>query len=169
MKRKVFLKTMSLGLLGSAMPLYSKPISEFSSDPIPVELVHEFVGKAHSDFSVVKKLLEEHPHILNACYDWGDGDYETALGAMGHMGHRDEALELIEHGARADIFVLTMLGEDQLIIPVLERFPNLMESIGPHGLSLLYHAEKGGAHAAVLTEYLLEKGMTERKVPYFDK
>ena len=33
------------------------------------------------DFSKVKQMLDEHPLLLNAAWDWGGGDFETAIGA----------------------------------------------------------------------------------------
>jgi len=59
----------------------------------------------------VKKLLEETPGLLNASWDWGGGDFETAMGGAGHMGRADIAEYLINKGARMDIFVATMLGK----------------------------------------------------------
>ena len=34
-------------------------------------------------------LLDEQPGLLNATWDWGGGDFETALGGAAHMGRRD--------------------------------------------------------------------------------
>src|SRR5438105_4281234 len=48
------------------------------------ELVNEFVARAHSDLQRVQILLEREPLLINAAWDWGDGDWETALGAAAH-------------------------------------------------------------------------------------
>jgi hypothetical protein len=50
------------------------------------ELVNKFVRVAHSDLAKVKELLEQEPKLINAAWDWGGGDWETALGAAAHMG-----------------------------------------------------------------------------------
>jgi hypothetical protein len=47
--------------------------------------VAEFVGKAHGDLDRVQELLQEEPALVNAAWDWGGGDWETALGAAAHM------------------------------------------------------------------------------------
>lgn len=146
----------------------ANPVSVMAADPIPTEKVQEFVRVAHFDFNKVKDILGEFPHIINAAYDWGNGDFETAIGAAGHMGLRDIALYLLENGARADIFVLTMLGETSLVKPMLEKYPQLLNSVGPHGFTLLHHAQKGGQAAVELQEYLKSKGMTDMHIKTFN-
>jgi hypothetical protein len=49
------------------------------------KLVEEFVVKAHSDFDRVKELLAQEPALINATWDWGGGDFETALGGASHI------------------------------------------------------------------------------------
>jgi hypothetical protein len=49
------------------------------------ELVREFVGKAHGDLGRVRELLQAQPRLVNAAWDWGGGDWETALGAAAHV------------------------------------------------------------------------------------
>src|SRR6516164_1139375 len=43
-------------------------------------LVQDFVIFAHYDLDMVKTLLSKEPALLNATFDWGAGDWETALG-----------------------------------------------------------------------------------------
>ncbi len=74
------------------------------------QLVQEFVAKAHGDIDVVSSLLQQEPQLVNAAWDWGGGDWETGLGAAAHMGRRQIALLLLEHGARLDLFAAAMLG-----------------------------------------------------------
>ena len=62
--------------------------------------VQEFVGNAHGDFDAVRTALEADATLANAAWDWGDGDWETGLGAAAHMGRRDIAELLL---ARAPI------------------------------------------------------------------
>jgi hypothetical protein len=120
-------------------------------------LVHEFVGNAHGNLERVKELLEQEPALLNAAWDWGEGDWETGLGAAAHMGRRDIALYLLEHGARLDIFAAAMLGQVEIVYAIVQAFPEVRQSRGPHGIPLLAHAQAGGDAAAGVVE-LLEAG-----------
>lgn len=54
-----------------------------------------------------------------------------------------------------------MLEKSNLVRPLLEAYPNLIFAKGPHGFSLLHHAEKGGEDAKELYDYLSEKGLKE--------
>ena len=117
----------------------------------------------------VKELVEEYPHIINATWDWGDGDFETGLGAAGHVGNKAIANYLLEKGARPDLFVLTMLGKTAIIKGILEEYPVLLNSLGPHGFTLLHHAKRGGDEALELVEYFESKGMTETQVKIYKK
>ena len=122
--------------------------------PIEPELVAEFVLKAHGDLGVVKQLLEQEPAIVNAAWDWGGGDWETGLGAASHVGRRDIAEYLLEHGARMDVFAAAMLGETEIVRAMLEAQPSLREARGPHGIPLVAHAEAGGEQAREVLELL---------------
>ena len=122
--------------------------------PIEPELVAEFVLKAHGDLGVVKQLLEQEPAIVNAAWDWGGGDWETALGAAAHVGRRDIAEFLLEHGARIDVFAAAMLGEAEIVRAMLEAQPSLREARGPHGIPLISHAEAGGEQARAVLDLL---------------
>jgi hypothetical protein len=127
--------------------------------PIDPELVGEFVLKAHGDLGVVKQLLEQEPSIVNAAWDWGGGDWETALGAASHVGRRDIAEHLLEHGARMDVFAAAMLGEVGIVRAMLEAQPELREARGPHGIPLLAHAEAGGEQAGKVLDLLQAVGV----------
>jgi hypothetical protein len=96
-----------------------------------------------------KALLAQEPGLLNAAWDWGGGDWETALGGAGHMARKDIALFLISSGARMDIFHAAMLGRLDIVKPMLTAFPNLAASKGPHSITLMAHAQKGGEEAVV--------------------
>ena len=127
--------------------------------PIEPELVAEFVLKAHGDLGVVKQLLEREPAIVNAAWDWGGGDWETALGAASHVGRRDIAEHLLEHGARMDVFAAAMLGEREIVRAMLEAQPTLRDARGPHGIPLLAHAEAGGEQASNVLDLLHAVGV----------
>jgi hypothetical protein len=117
-------------------------------------LVQEMVRKAHGDLDRVTHLLAEQPPLVNAVWDWGGGDFESALGAAAHVGRRDIATLLLEHGARLDLFAAAMLGKLEVVKAVLEAFPAARAVPGAHGIPLIAHAKAGGAEAAAVYEYL---------------
>ena len=125
---------------------------------LPPDLVRDFVQKAHADLAGTKALLAEQPALLNATWDWGAGDFESGIGGAGHMGNREIAEFLINRGARFDIFVAAMLGKIDSVRAVLSAWPELVQSKGPHGISLLRHAKAGGEPAAAVVQYLISKG-----------
>jgi hypothetical protein len=116
---------------------------------LPPELVQEFVRVAHGDFDRVKELLAGEPGLVNASWDWGGGDWETALGAAAHMGRKDIANDLLRQGARLDLFAAAMLDKIDIVKAIVADDPQVVESGGPHGIPLIVHAEQGKA-AAVL-------------------
>jgi hypothetical protein len=126
--------------------------------PIKPELVREFVSKSHGDFNRVKELLDQEPNLLNAAWDWGNGDFETGMGAAGHMGRVDIAEFLLSKGARMDIFAAAMLGKFEIVKSTLEVYPELKSSKGPHGLTLTHHARQGRDQAKQVLDYLTEIG-----------
>jgi len=116
---------------------------------LAVELVQEFVSTAHADLERVKELIDAEPALVNAAWDWGGGDWETGLGASAHMGRKDIAAFLLEHGARLDLFAAAMLDELELVKSALAAFPNAINTPGPHGIPLIAHAQAGGAKAVL--------------------
>jgi hypothetical protein len=129
-------------------------VSDEKPPPIDKELVAEFVLKAHGDLGIVKQLVERDPAIVNAAWDWGGGDWETGLGAAAHVGRRDIAEFLLEHGARKDVFAAAMLGEVDVVRAMLEAQPGLRDARGPHGIPLRAHAEAGGEQAREVLDLL---------------
>jgi len=121
---------------------------------LEAKLVQEFVVKAHADLERVKELLAQEPALVNATWDWGGGDFETALGGAAHMGRKDIANILLEHGARIDIFAAAMLGKLEIVKAALEEFPDVIHTPGPHGIPLIKHAEAGGEEAQEVLEFL---------------
>lgn len=122
--------------------------------PLPDDLVREFVGAAHGDLEKTRKLLDAEAGLLNATWDWKAGDFETGLGGAGHMGRRDIAQFLIGRGARMDLFVAAMLGHLDVVRAMIAAYPSLAQSKGPHGITLVRHAEAGGEDAAEVLTYL---------------
>jgi hypothetical protein len=96
--------------------------------------------------------------LLNACCDWGGGDFETAIEGAGHVGRKDIAEFLLENGARMNLFCAAMLGRLDIVKATLSEFPNLKVSKGPHGLQLLHHARKGGPESVTVLDYLVSIG-----------
>jgi ankyrin repeat protein len=164
--RKRFLSVVSLGGTAAFLSFRanihaqspSPPQIAPNSPPLDKELVKEFVIKGHADLAGTKALLEREPGLLNACWDWGGGDFETALEGAGHMGNKDIANFLLSKGARMNIFCAAMLGHLEVVKAILSAHPDLKTSKGPHGLQLLHHATKGGPDAAPVLEYLKSIG-----------
>ena len=145
---------------GASMPSATTPAPADTArkapkpPPLPDELVREFVGAAHGDLEKTRKLLDAEPGLLNATWDWKAGDFETGLGGAGHMGRRDIAEFLIGRGARMDLFVSAMLGQLAVVRAMIAAYPSLAQSRGPHGITLVRHAEAGGEPAAEVLTYL---------------
>lgn len=117
-------------------------------------LVKEFVIAGHGNLAKCREMLSQNPKLINACWDWGGGDFETALGGASHMGNREIALFLIEQGARIDLFAAAMLGHLQMVQAALEAHPGAIKTPGPHGIALTDHARKGGADAEATLRFL---------------
>jgi hypothetical protein len=122
--------------------------------PLDAESVRTFVIAGHGDLEAVRTTLDDEPGLVNASWDWGGGDWETALGGAAHMGEREIALFLLERGARMDIFAAAMLGYVDVIRAQLDARPDLRDAKGPHGIPLDTHAEKGGEQAREVLELL---------------
>ena len=133
----------------------SLPASFPTQDPDVVRLV---VGKAHVDYEVVHELVTARPQLAKAAWDWGFGDWESALGAASHMGRRDIVDVLLAHGARPNLFTFAMLGQLDVVRATCRGNPGIQRVPGPHGITLLQHADAGGDEAAAVVEYLRELG-----------
>jgi hypothetical protein len=122
-----------------------------SQDP---ERVREIVGASHARLDRVRELLKEQPALAKASWDWGFGDWETALGAASHVGNREIAELLIAHGARPDIFYHAMMGHLEVVKAAVTAQPGIQKTHGPHGITLMAHARAGGDEAKAVLEYL---------------
>ena len=141
-----------------------------SAPQLDPNLVREFVGKAHGDLERVRNLLEQHPALVNAAWDWGGGDWETALGAASHMGRHDIAEFLLAKGARIDLFCAAMMGLIDAVKSFLTLQPSLIDAKGPHGFSLHFHAQVGGERSAKVLDYLQSiKKLELKPVPFLKK
>lgn len=126
-----------------------------SQDPTRVR---EMVTVSHGNLQRVRELVEASPALAKATWDWGFGDWETALGAASHTGSRRIAELLIANGARPDIFTFAMFGRLEVVKAYVQADPGIQRTPGPHGITLLSHAEKGGEQAAGVLEYLTSLG-----------
>jgi hypothetical protein len=166
MNRKIFLRQTVIGAAGSmmALPGFARHQFKPEADPLPQDKVKQFVIAGHGNFDEVKKMLSEFPTLLYATWDWGSGDFETALEGAGHVGNKEIANYLITLGARTNLFVLTMLGKTAIVKNFLDTYPQYLNARGPHGLTFLHHAQKGGDDSKELLEYFQAKGLKETKV-----
>jgi hypothetical protein len=125
-------------------------------DPLVDDQVHEFVKVAHGDLDRTRELLDDEPRLIKASWDWGGGDFESALGAAGHMGRRDIAHLLLDRGAPLELCAAAMLGQLAVVEAALTARPSLLHVPGPHGIPLTAHARKGGEQAAVVLSFLTD-------------
>jgi len=116
--------------------------------------VKQFVIAGHGNLPLVKEMLAAEPGLINGAWDWGGGDFETALGGASHMGRRDIAEFLLEHNARMDLFAAAMLGRLEIVKAAVAAFPGIVKVPGPHKIPLVAHAEKGGAEAVAVLDFL---------------
>ena len=132
----------SAALLQAQTPtLASETVAQLSA-----ELVKDWIAKAHQrKIDVMKGLLEREPALLQSSWDWGAGDFESAIQAAAHTGSRDMALFLIDRGARFDLFAAAMLGQLALLKTTVEAYPATLQVRGAHGIPLLSHAIQGEA------------------------
>ncbi|HEY6504069.1 MAG TPA: hypothetical protein VIZ28_08860, partial [Chitinophagaceae bacterium] len=154
-ERRRFIKSSAFGLIGitafgysSAQDTFNKTFSPGTSEPLFYRypsmndnMVSGIVGASHGNFDKVKELVTKRPELAGASWDWGFGDWETAIGAASHVGRRDIAEFLISHGARPDIFTYTMMGMLKSVQEIIETVPGIQSHTGPHGITLLQHAK----------------------------
>lgn len=78
--------------LGIASSANGKVLAKANwTDPLPAEKVKDFMAANHNSLEKVKILLREFPTLLCATWDWGGGDFETALEGAGHVGNKEIA------------------------------------------------------------------------------
>ena len=154
-QRRRFIKSSAFGLIGitafgnaSAHDVINKIEMGNNAEPlfyrypgINDSMASGIVGASHGNFDKVKELVTARPELAGASWDWGFGDWETALGAASHVGRRDIAEFLMSHGARPDIFTYTMMGMLKSVQEIIETVPGIQTHGGPHGITLLQHAK----------------------------
>jgi hypothetical protein len=131
-----------------------------SGDP---DLAREMVSVSHGNAARVRELLASSPALANASWDWGYGDWESALGAASHVGNREIAGLLLAAGARPSLFSAAMLGQLDVVKAFVMAAPGIQKTRGPHGLTLLSHARAGGPAAAEVVTYLQALGDADNR------
>lgn len=123
------------------------------------EEVRSIVGASHTDIDAVREFVTRRPDLSKAAWDWGFGDWESALGAASHMGRPDIAELLIASGARPDIFTFAMLNQVDALRAICQANPGIQRLLGPHGtFTLMRHAKMRNGDAADVEAYLAELG-----------
>jgi hypothetical protein len=178
--RRSFVHATGLAALGLAMaaPARADQASAGQTSPgsttgappdwLPMQdpaMVKEVVTVSHFDAKRVRALVERHPSLANASVDWGFGDWEDALGAAAHTGRREIADILLAHGARISIFAAAMLGQLDVVKALVAARPGVQRTMGPHGITLMAHANAGGPEAAAVVKYLEAVGDADRRPP----
>ena len=158
--RRAFLSLASVGMpatlitgASTAEPAESMRVNSFYPTQ-PPELVQEMVVVAHTNLARVQQLVEHQPTLAKATWDWGFGDWETALGAASHVGRPDIAEVLLTNGAHPTIFSAAMLGQLDVVKAFVAARPGVQRTRGPHSISLMQHAIAGGPRSQAVVEYL---------------
>lgn len=159
MNRKQFISNTARASMATAF----MPFTGFNSknDSFDLEQIKELVFAAHGDFDKTKSMIEKSPLLLNCANQGVKGDFETSMGAAAHMGRSDIARLLLDRGARLDIFSLTFLGHIDLVKQLLGVYPQYLTAPGPHGFTLLHHAQVG-KHTD-FAEWLVDQGLEESR------
>jgi hypothetical protein len=129
------------------------------------EVVREAVVAAHGNVDRLRTLVGRQQTLAKATYDWGFGDWESALGGASHVGNREIAQYLIANGAQPTIFSAAMLGQLDVVKAFVAASPGIQQVRGPHSISLLRHARAGGAPARPVLDYLTALGDADPAPP----
>ena len=153
----------ALGVSVFAGRAWGQPASlpSAASDAFPAQdpaLIREVVGVSHRDLNRVRELVERQPALARASIDWGFGDWEACLDAASHVGNRPIADFLLANGARPTIFSAAMMGQLDVVKAFIAARPGVQRTLGPHGLTLMWHATRGGPDAAPVVQYLTAVG-----------
>jgi hypothetical protein len=153
--RRSLVKASFLGFVGGLIPQPNfadsqlKMFGDISGQPLPHDLypaiklsvASEIVSVAHFDLKRLKELVDPRPELAKAKWDWGFGDWESALDAASHVGRKDIIEYLVAKGAMPTIFTFAILGQNQIVESMIASYPGIQRNLGPHGISLLQHAK----------------------------
>ncbi len=137
--------------------------------PLKADIVKEFVSVCHGNIARAKEMLENEPLLLHASWDWGGGDFESGIEAAGHVGNKEIAAYLLSKGARYNVYLACMLGHADTVKQILTFNAGLLNSKGPHGFTMLHHAQKGGDSSKEVVSYLQSLGATETWIDFYKK
>jgi hypothetical protein len=164
-RRQVIVTTpwFGIGLILGVTPMARGETTVAPRDPssfprTPPEEVREVVRLSHFDREAVRDLVEARSELAKASWDWGFGDWETAIGAASHTGRPDIVELLLHHGARPTLFTAAMMGWTDVVRSAVETAPGIQRGTGPHGITLLRHARAGGSAASEVVAYLESVG-----------
>lgn len=104
------------------------------TQPLPQEMIDEFVVAAHHDLPFVRERLAERPDLINENATW----IETPIQAAAHVGNREIAEYLLEQGAPLDICTASMLGLGDEVRALLQDDPGLYEAEGAHRIPVMF-------------------------------
>ena len=165
------------GLMAAESVLAGSDADESARGAAPGAVYHEFpsqdpalvrnvVGLSHFDLDGVRELVSDRPALAKASWDWGFGDWESALGAASHVGRRDIVEVLMSHGARPNLFTFAMLDQVDVVRAAVEANPGVQKTHGPHGITLLAHARFGKAQRVVdYLEHVGDADVPQRNEP----
>ena len=139
-----------------------------ASDVFPAldpALVREAVGVSHRDLKRLRELVERQPALARVSIDWGFGDWEACIDAASHTGNKAIADFLLANGARPTIFSAAMMGQVDVVKAFIAARPGVQRNLGPHGLTLMWHAKQGGPDAAAVVQYLTAVGDADVSPP----
>ncbi len=146
---------------GRVLAQTPEPSAARANDSFPAQdpaVVREVVGVSHRDLKRVQELVGRQPALARASIDWGFGDWEACIDAASHVGNRPIAEFLLANGARPTIFSAAMMGQLDVVKAFIAARPGVQRTLGPHGLTLMWHARQGGRDAAPVAEYLAALG-----------
>ena len=117
------------GAAGPQPPGHTGGSPEFPAQPL--ELVREAVTVAHGNVARLRTLVGRQQTLAKATYDWGFGDWESALGGASHVGNREIAEYLIANGAQPTIFSAAMLGQLDVVKAFVAASPGIQQRARP--------------------------------------
>ena len=153
--RRTIVKSAAFGMLAVALPCVARSGQSAEENvanssrlhagypAIGPDVVSEVVGVSHFDLRRLKELVDPRPELAKATWDWGFGDWESAIGAASHVGRRDIIEYLISKGAQPTLFTFAVLGQSEVVQAMLRLSPQMQQLRGPHGISLMRHAQIG--------------------------
>jgi ankyrin repeat protein len=112
-----------------------------------------FTGMGHFDREGIEAGLAANPRLVHATATTG----EMAVEAATHVGQREIAELLLEHGAPLSMPTAVVRGDIGEMRALLDAAPDRVHERGPHDFALLWYAVIGGGSIA-MAELLTERG-----------